>query len=114
MDRPGLITEHDIRTVFGDLTLFGTKVADRWINHPDFKELLSKWNEDRQLIQQGKFYEFLDNRFKLSDGNNPVLTKYWSHARDTINDFLLLMDDYDFSYLFTDADMDLIKRYFKI
>ena len=112
--KTNLITENDIRTVFGDLTIFGTKVSDMWINNPDFKTLLAEWNYDRQLIQQGKFLEFLRNRFSFSDGSNPVLERYWFQAKETIDSFLLLMDDYDFSYLFTDADIDLLKRYFKI
>ncbi len=76
--------------------------------------LLADWNIDRQLIQEGKFIEFLSNRFSFNDGSNPVLRRFWSHTKETINSFLLLMDDYDFSYLFTDADTDLLKRYFKI
>ncbi|KKN11321.1 hypothetical protein LCGC14_1027710 [marine sediment metagenome] len=108
------IDEQDIRSAFGSLTIFNTRVSDMWINNPNFKTLLADWNYDRQLIQQGKFYEFLSTRFMLSDGSNPVLKRYWHHARETVNSFLLLMDDYDFSYLFTDADADLLKRYFKI
>ena len=114
MDKKTSITENDIRTVFGDLTIFGTKVSDMWINNPDFNTLLADWNDDRQLIQQGKFLQFLRKRFSLSDGSNPVLERYWFQAKETIDSFLLLMDDYDFSYLFTDADIDLLKRYFKI
>ena len=114
MGKKTSITENDIRTVFGDLTIFGTKVSDMWINNIDFNTLLAEWNDDRQLIQQGKFLQFLRGRFSLSDGSNPVLERYWFQAKETIDSFLLLMDDYDFSYLFTDADTDLLKRYFKI
>lgn len=108
------IREQDIRDVFGDLTLFGVKVADQWINHPKFNELLSEWNDDRQLIQQGRFEEFFIKRFELSPGRNPVLDRFWRDAQRTIGSFLLLKDDYDFSYLFSDADVELIKRYIKI
>ena len=114
MNKDGPVNEHDIRTVFGDLTLFGEKVADRWINHPDFKKLLTKWNEDRQLIQQGRFEEFFIKRFQLDPERNPILDRFWRDAQRAIGSFLLVMDDYDFSYLFTEADIELLKRYFKI
>ena len=117
MNRPGSITELDIRTVFGELTFFGEKIADTWINNPDFKKLLSDWNEDRQLIQQGKFQEFFINRFTYQEGpleKNPILDRFCVTAAQAISSFLLVMDDYDFSYLFTDADIELLKRYFKI
>ena len=109
-----LITETDIRNAFGDLTIFNTKVSEMWINHPNFKTLLANWNINRQLIRKGKFFNFLNVDFTLSDGTNPIIKKYLPLAKQTIGSFLLLMDDYDFSYLFTDADREFIKRYFKI
>ncbi len=109
-----LITEADIRDAFGDLTIFNTKVSDMWINHPNFKNLLANWNINRQLIKEGKYFGFFKADFTLRDGTNPFLKKYLPLAGQTISSFLLLMDDYDFSYLFTDADREFIKRYFKI
>jgi len=116
------IDEQDIRSAFGSLTIFNTRVSDMWINQPNFISLLADFNRRRQLIQQGKFMNFLNIDFSIWDNSgqfpsllgNPVMEKYLPQAKETISSFLLLMDDYDFSYLFTDADIDLIKRHFKI
>ena len=75
---------------------------------------MNSWNKDRDLIRKGKFYEFLSNKFRLSNGKNPVLEAFLEHAKDTLSATILLNEDYDLSYLFTESDMEFLKRYFKL
>lgn len=110
------IDERDIRRVFGDLTIFNRKVADWWIGNPNFNSLVSSWNLDRESIRTKKIdhlESFLEG-FRLSNGDSPIIDRYWDYAKKTISAFLMLHNEYDLSYLFTDADKDFLIKHFKI
>lgn len=110
------IDERDIRRVFGGLTIFNKKVADWWIGNPDFNNLLSSWNLDREFIRTQKisYLESFLESFKLSNGESPIIDRYWDYAKETISAFLMLYNEYDLSYLFTDADKDFLIEHFKL
>ncbi len=108
------VTETDIMAVFGDLTIFNKKVVDWWTQNPDFATLLKDWNENRKMIREGRIYQFFEKNFQLSNGDNPVIDRFWLHARETFNSFLLLKDDYDLSYIFTEKDKEFLVRYFTL
>ena len=110
------IDERDIRRVFGDLTIFNRKVADWWIGNLDFNNLLSSWNLDREFIRTQKisYLESFLESFKLSNGESPIIDRYWDYAKETISAFLMLYNEYDLSYLFTDADKDFLIEHFKL
>lgn len=110
------IDERDIRRVFGDLTIFNKKVANWWIDNPDFNNLLSSWNLDRTSIRTKKIdslESFLES-FKLSNGDSPIIDRYWDYAKETIGAFLMLHNEYDLSYLFTDADKEFLIEHFRL
>lgn len=120
------VTPADIDRVFGDLEILGRKMTDWWKNNEDFSKQLREWNDDRQLIREGKIREFLSKRFTLrdKDGNalldskgiplNPVLQMYDRIAKEKFNALFLLDGVEDLSDLLTVRDMELLKRYFKI
>jgi hypothetical protein len=119
------VNRADIEKVFGGLELFGRKISDWWTSNPDFSTQLREWNADRELIRKRKIRQYLANRFTLKDmyGNdrldengapmNPVLDMYDKLASEAFKAFFLLEDINDFSYLFTDKDKELLRRYFK-
>ncbi|KKM71689.1 hypothetical protein LCGC14_1428080 [marine sediment metagenome] len=109
------VDQNDITRVFGSLTIFNQRVSDWWIQNPDFNQLLKRWNQNRDLISHGRIYEFFDMNFDSSyNGRNPVLDRFWFEAKNTIDSFLLLHDDYDLCYLLTDKDKDFLIRHFKL
>jgi len=108
------IDENDIRQVFGDLEIFGGKVSDWWIEDANYKYNIARFNRNRNLIKQGNIYEFIKQNFKLSDGSNPVLERFWDLAKKNIQLVSDLHEDFDFSYLFTQKDIEFIKRTFKL
>jgi len=44
MDKKGDVTKMDIKKVFGNLQIFGKKLADWWIESPNFINKLNTWN----------------------------------------------------------------------
>ena len=109
-----VIDETDIKQAFGDLNIFGKKVSDFWIGHDDYRKNIAQFNRNRELIKQGKIYEFIKDNFEIPNKGNAILDKYWKPMIQTISGFLMLYDDFSFSYLFTQRDMEFIKQVFKL
>jgi len=108
------IDENDIRQAFGDLEIFGKRVSDWWIKDDDYVKNIARFNQNRELIKQGNIFEFIDKNFELEDESNPVLERFWNAMKETMSGFLMLHDDFDFSYLFTQKDMEFIRKTFKL
>lgn len=109
-----IIDENDIRQAFGDLEIFGKKVSDLWIGDKYYDYNIGQFNKNRELIKQGKIYEFIKENFKLPSEDNPVLERFWWMMKEVVRSGLLLYDDKDLSYLFSQKDIDFIKRMFKL
>ncbi len=117
MDKNGDVTPADIVKVFENLQIFGQKVSDWWLSQPDFVNKLNTWNKGREFIRNGDIEGFLHFMFDYQKGGktvNPFMDRFFMFAKKTIGSFLTLENFKEFSYLFTQKDMEFIKKYFFI
>ncbi|KKN20534.1 hypothetical protein LCGC14_0934610, partial [marine sediment metagenome] len=119
--KDGLITLTDIDYYLSKIDIsLGTDnitVADLWKSGRTEHELnnfLAKWNIARNKVRKSKFYDMLNENFKLENGDNPILEKYWGTAQNTITVYKMIKNFDDFSYLFSQNDKTFLKKLWKI
>ena len=119
--KDGFITLTDIDYYLNKIDIsLGTDnitIADLWKSGRTAIELnnfLAKWNIARNKVRKSKFYDMLNENFKLENGDNPILEKYWGTAQNTITVYKMIKNFDDFSYLFSQNDKTFLKKLWKI
>ncbi len=118
--KKGIITFADIDYYLGKIEISSGNdnitIADLWKSDRTAHELnhfLIRWNIARGKVKKSEFYDMLKDNFKLENGDNPILEKYWSTAQNTITVYKMIKNYTDFSYLFTQRDKEFLKLWKK-